>query len=401
MTNSPAQRRPYPVHRRPWRVALLCALVCVLAVRALNAQATPTPDSEPEVLKTPTGITEVGVLTNAEYRIDVPSNWNRGLVVFYHGFSERPFRYRLDGSIGLQAEPMLRRGYAVIQSGYSETGWALQQAFPETDALRHYFIGKYGNPRETIAAGGSMGGALVMITMELNPKNVYTAGLDLCGAVGPSYIHLNRRFLWRAAFDYYFPGIMPQLDPVPSNFEESDALRNRVVAAMKLKPDGAAAMRNLTGLHSDIEVARAVGYYTYIIGDLQHKAGGNPFSNRNTIYVGTSPDTKTDYALNDGVRRYDADPRARNYLLAHYSPSGRLTRPMLALHTVYDPLIPANTLALYDAEVTAAGFGPNLVQQYVHREGHCTFTADEVGRAFDELVHWAHTGQPPQPGLLH
>ena len=245
-----------------------------------------------------------------------------------------------------------------------------------------------------------MGGALVMITLELNPKNVYTAGLDLCGAVGPSYIHLNRRFLWRAAFDYYFPGIMPQLDPVPSNFEESDALRARVVAAMKLKPDAALAMRNLTGLHSDIEVARAVGYYTFVIGDLQRKAGGNPFSNENFIYTGTSIDTKTDYALNDGVRRYAANPRARAYLLAHYSPSGHLTRPMLALHTVYDPLIPASSLALYDAEVTAAGYGSNLVQQYVHREGHCTFTGDEVGRAFDELVHWAHTGQPPQPGLL-
>ena len=295
---------------------------------------------------------------------------------------------------------MLRRGYAVIQSGYSQTGWALQTAYPDTEELRSYFIRKYGIPRETIAAGGSMGGALVMITMELNPKNVYTAGLDLCGAVGPSYIHLDRRFIWRAAFDFYFPGVMPPLDPVPGNFEESDALRARVVAALKAKPDGASAMRNLTGLHSDIELARAVGYYTYVIGDLQRKAGGNPFSNANFIYTGTSTDTKTDYALNDGVRRYSADARARAYLLAHYSPSGRLTRPMLALHTVYDPLIPASSLALYEAEVTAAGFSSNLVQQYVHREGHCTFTGEEVGRAFDELLRWAHTGVAPPPGLL-
>ncbi len=392
-------RQPRSSFRRTSTKRVVALALSLAAIR-LHAQATPTPDAEPEVLKTAAGITEVGVLTSAEYRIDVPANWNHGLVVFYHGYSERPFRYRLDGSIGIQAEPMLRRGYAVIQSGYSQTGWALQAAYPETEALRHYFIRKYGVPRETIAAGGSMGGALVMITMELNPKNAYTAGLDLCGAVGPSYVHLNRRFLWRAAFDYYFPGVMAQLDPVPSNFEESDALRAKVLAAMKLKPDGAAAMRNLTGLHSDIEVARAVGYYTYVIGDLQRKAGGNPFTNQNFIYTGTSTDTKNDYALNDGVRRYTADPRARAYLLAHYSPSGRLTRPMLALHTVYDPLIPASSLALYEAEVTAAGYGPNLVQQYVHREGHCTFTSDEVGHAFDELMHWAHTGVAPQPGLL-
>ncbi len=397
------RRAARPVPRKVASTIMRLALLLLLSATArarLHGQAAPIPTGEPEVLKTPAGVTEVGVLTGAEYRIDVPANWNRGLVVFYHGYSERPFRYRLDGSIGAQTEPMLRRGYAIIQSGYSETGWALRVAYPESEALRRYFIHKYGAPRETIAAGGSMGGALTMITMELNPKNVYTAGLDLCGAVGPSYVHLNRRFAWRAAFDFYFPGVMPPLDPVPTNFEESDALRAKVVAAMKAKPDSALAMRNLTGLHSDIEVARAVGYYTYVVGDLQRKAGGNPFDNRNYLYTGTSTDTKTDYALNDGVRRYAADSKARGYLLAHYSPSGRLTRPMLALHTIYDPLIPATSLSLYDAEVTEAGFSQNLVQQYVHREGHCTFTSDEVGRAFDELIRWAHTGTAPQPGLL-
>lgn len=366
----------------------------------LQAQAAPTPTGEPEILRTQAGVTEVGVLIGAEYRIDVPSHWNRGLVVFYHGYSERPFRYRLDSSIGSQAEPMLRRGYAVIQSGFSQTGWALQVAFPDTEALRKYFVRHYGTPRETIAAGGSMGGALTMITMELNTKGVYTAGLDLCGAVGPSYVHLNRRFAWRAAFDYYFPGIMPPLDPVPPSFEESDGLRQKVLIAMRARPDSASAMRNLTGLHSDIEVARAIGYFTYVVGDLQRKAGGNPFDNRNFLYTGTSVDTRTDYALNDGVRRYTADPKARAYLLAHYSPNGRLTRPMLALHTIYDPLIPATSLSLYESEVTAAGFSQNLVQQYVHREGHCTFSSEEVGHAFDELVRWAHTGVAPQPGLL-
>ena len=352
------------------------------------------------MLRTPAGITEVGVLTGAEYRIDVPANWNRGLVVFYHGYSERPYRYRLDAPINGQADPMLKRGYAVIQSGYSQTGWALQVAYPETEALRKYFLRKYGQPRETIAAGGSMGGALTMVTMELNPKNTYTGGLDLCGAVGPSYVHLNRRFAWRAAFDYYFPSIMPPINPVPANFEESEALRQRVLTAMRANPQGATAMRNITGLHSDVEVARAVGYYTYVVGDMQRKAGGNPFDNRNYLYTGTSTDTKTDYALNDGVRRYPADPKARAYLLAHYSPSGRLTRPMLALHTIYDPLIPATSLSLYESQVAAAGFSQNFVQEYVNREGHCTFSSEEVGRAFDELLRWVHTGVAPQSGLL-
>lgn len=377
----------------------VAALLAAVAVPRALAQASPTPTGEPEVLRTASGTTEVGVLGRAEYRIDVPANWNRGLIVFYHGYSESPFRFRLDGSIGAQPDQMFRRGYAVIQSGYSESGWALQAGYADSEVLRKYFVKAYGNPRETYAAGGSMGGALTMITMELNNK-VYIAGLDLCGAVGPSYVHLNRRFAIRAAFDYYFPGMMGPLDPVPVTFEESEPLRQRVLAGLRAKPDAALAMRELTLLHSDVEVARVIGYYTYVIGDMQRKAAGNPFDNRNYIYTGTGVNTATDYALNDGVRRYAPEPRARDYLMAHYWPTGRLTRPMLALHTIYDPLIPATTLSLYASEVAHAGFADNLVQQYVHREGHCTFTPDEVGRAFDELVVWAHTGKAPQAGLL-
>ena len=392
---------------RNLRRRLLCCVAAASLAAAgsrAHAQASPTPTGEPEVLKSSSGTIEVGVLGRAEYRIDVPANWNRGLVVFFHGYSESPFRFRLDGSIGAQPNEMFKRGYAVIQSGYSETGWALQAGYSDTESLRRYFIKQYGAPRESYAAGGSMGGALTMISMELNTdakgRSTYTAGLDLCGAVGPSYVHLNRRFAIRAAFDYYFPGLMGPLDPVPADFQESDALRARVLAALRSKPDAALAMRELTLLHSDVEVSRVIGYYTYVIGDMQRKAGGNPFDNRNWLYTGTSVNTPTDYALNDGVRRYAPEPRARDYLMAHYWPTGRLTRPMLALHTLYDPLIPANSLTLYASEVAHAGFADNLVQQYVHREGHCTFTPEEVGRAFDEVVNWAHTGKAPQAGFL-
>ncbi|AFL86786.1 hypothetical protein Terro_0442 [Terriglobus roseus DSM 18391] len=392
---------------KDFRRRLLCCVAAAYLAAATgraDAQASPTPTGEPEVLKSSAGTVEVGVLGRAEYRIDVPANWNRGLVVFFHGYSESPFRFRLDSSIGAQPNEMFKRGFAVIQSGYSETGWALQAGYADTEVLRRYFIKKYGQPRESYAAGGSMGGALTMISMELNgdgKKFTYTAGLDLCGAVGPSYVHLNRRFAIRAAFDYYFPGLFGSLDPVPADFQESEALRSKVLAALRSKPEAALAMRELTLLHSDVEVSRVMGYFTYVIADMQRKAGGNPFDNRNWLYTGTSVNTTTDYALNDGVRRYAPDTRARDYLMAHYWPTGRLTRPMLALHTIYDPLIPANSLTLYASEVARAGYADNLVQQYVHREGHCTFTPEEVGRAFDEVVNWAHTGKAPQPGFLH
>ncbi len=359
------------------------------------------PSTKPEVLRMPAGVTEVGLLGGAAYRIDVPAEWNHSLVVYYHGYSESTGVFRVAERLGGQTQPLFQRHYAVVQSGYSQRGWALEQAYPETEALRKYFARTYGEPHETYVAGGSMGGALVMVTLELNPKP-YAGGLDLCGAVGPTYESFQRRFAWRAAFDFYFPGLMPTLVPTPQTYEETPALRERIVAALRANPAGASAMRSLMALHSDIDVANDIAYFTFVIADMQRRAGGNPFDNRNYLYTGTNPSSSaSDYALNDAVRRYAAEPKAREYLLHHYTPNGHVTRPLLALHTLYDPLISPTTLSLYAHEVEMAGFGQNLVQQYVHRDGHCAFTPEEVGRAFDELVQWTHGGPRPTPGLLH
>jgi pimeloyl-ACP methyl ester carboxylesterase len=378
--------------------SMAASFLLFAAERPVAAQK---PESAPEILHTPVGTTEVGVLAGASYRIDIPNDWNHSLVVYYHGYAMHGVSYHIAERLDGQQLPMFERHYAVAQSAYSEPGWALPQAYPETEQLRRYFSHAYGVPRETYVAGGSMGGALTMVTLELNPKP-YLGGLDLCGAVGPTSESFERRFALRAAFDYYFPGLMPPLVPSPLAFEDTATVRGKINDALKANPTAATALRNLMELHTDQGVATDIAYFTFVITDMQHRAGGNPFDNRNYIYTGTSPTSTTgDYALNDGVRRYPADPKARDYLFRHYTPNGHLTKPMLAVHTIYDPTIPATTLSLYDHMVQGAGFGENLVQQYVHREGHCSITPDEVGHAFDELVEWTHHGGRPTPGLLH
>jgi hypothetical protein len=400
------------------RLRVLRSSVCTVAALCLlaasgSAQRHPAPDTEPVVVTSAAGTTEVGTLSGTSYRIDVPAAWaqntHRALIVYFHGYSEGLFAYHPEGGLNGQTQPLFDRGYAILQSAYSTPGWALAEGYPETEQLRQYFLRQYGQPTagrkaakqiETIVAGGSMGGALVVASLELNPK-AYAGGLDLCGSVGPNDLAFQRRFAWRAAFDFYFPGLMPPLVPTPPDFQETRALRQKVFDALKSKPDAATALRGLMDLHSDRDVADDIVYFTYVIADLQHRSGGNPFDNRNFLYTNTSPtSTASDNLLNDGVHRYPADPAAREYLVHHYTPTGHLARPMLALHTTYDPRIPGNTLALYAEQVGIAGFSQNLVQQYVHRDGHCSFTSDEVGRTFDELLQWIHTGKRPTPGLL-
>jgi hypothetical protein len=381
--------------------ALICAavLTCATQARAASPAEKPGVPVDPQVLHTAAGLTEVGTLDGAPYRIDVPANWNHSLVVFYHGYALRPYTYHIAARLDGQPRPFLDRHYAVIESAYSRSGWALEQAYPETESLRRYFIKKYGQPAETYVSGGSMGGELVSITLEINPKP-YLGGLDLCGTVGPTYEVFERRFALRAAFDVYFPDVMPPLVPVPITFEDSTADLDKVLTALKANPAAATIMRNLTGLHSDADLAHDIPYWTFVVADMQKRAGGNPFDNRNTIYTGTSSSSSlSDFELNEKVKRYTATPQARAYLMRHYTPSGHLGRPMLALHTIYDPVAQISQLELYDHEVQAAGAGENLVQQYVEREGHCNFTEDEIGHAFDDLVRWTHGGPRPTPGL--
>lgn len=364
------------------------------------AQVTaPEESPAPTIFQSANSKVEVGEIAHVPYRIDLPNNWNHHLILFFHGYSRSPLHYRASAPEPVKLQSMLRKGYAVAQSAYAQTGWALESGYIDSERLRKYFVRVHGQPKETYLVGESMGGALVMEVVERSPKP-YTGVLNLCGAVGPTVLHINRRFALRAAFDFYFPGLLPKLDQIPSSYVESEALRTKLLTALNSKTQAAEAMRNLTGLHTNIEVARVMVYFTYVLGDLQRKAGGNPFDNRNTIYTGTSSDTRTDYALNDGVTRYAADTKARDYLLDYYTPTGKVTKPTLALHTVYDPLIPAETLGIYSSIVEAAGYSRNYVQQYVRREGHCAFTPEEVGRAFDELIVWTHGGKPPLAGLL-
>lgn len=374
--------------------------VIVLALAGASLLHAQKPESKPAVLKTPFGTTEIGVLSGAAYRIDIPNDWNHSLIVYYHGYATQGVTFHIAERPGPRQIPLLDRHYAIAQSAYSQPGWALPQAYPETEQLRRYFTKAYGQPRETYVAGDSMGGALTMITLELNPKP-YLGGLDLCGAVGATSESFERRFAWRAAFDFYFPGVMPVLVPTPSDYINSSAMQEKIMVALRANPDAATEMRALTGLHTDAGLASDISYFTFVIGDMQRRAGGNPFDNRNYIYTGTNPASSTgDYALNDGVHRYAADPKAKDYLFRHYTPNGHLAKPMLALHSIYDPLVPAGTLATYDHLVMAAGFEENFVQQYVHREGHCVIAPEEIGRAFDELVRWTHQGPRPTPGLL-
>jgi pimeloyl-ACP methyl ester carboxylesterase len=341
--------------------------------------------------------TEFGKLGAAEFRIDVPANWNHGLVLYCHGYDAHEVGVGYDEKKPLPPElqVFVNDGYALAQTGYSAGGWAIEQAIPDIEALRKHFIETYGQPKETFITGHSMGGLLTVALIETSPQ-IYDAGLDMCGAVESAPKLLSRGFDVRVLFDYYYPGLLPGPTKIPKDFELTEQLSKKTFNAVRAKPQAAAAIRKLTGIHNDKDLTGTIVLVTYILKEIQQRAGGNPFDNRDTIYSGSADDN----ALNDGVKRYAAAPNAIAYLKRYLTLNGHLTRPVLAIHTTYDPLVSPAVPNGYSLLTREAGAGDLFVQQYVKHDGHCAINAAETEKGFQELRHWKDTHQAPKAGWL-
>jgi hypothetical protein len=75
--------------------------------------------------------------------------------------------------------------------------------------------------------------------------------------------------------------------------------------------------------------------------------------------------------------------------------------PALTLSTFRDPVAPGFHRIVYAQTVAAMGNGDRLVQREVPGTaggyGHCTFTPDELTKAFLDLVLWGEFGLKPNP----
>jgi len=66
--------------------------------------------------------TEVGRIDGASFRIDVPRDWNHGLVLYFHGYQPTPQIFDAKYPPTRILEEILRRGYAVAGISARNTG---------------------------------------------------------------------------------------------------------------------------------------------------------------------------------------------------------------------------------------------------------------------------------------
>ncbi|HZN70194.1 MAG TPA: hypothetical protein VFC00_00690, partial [Micromonosporaceae bacterium] len=111
------------------------------------------------------------------------------------------------------------------------------------------------------------------------------------------------------------------------------------------------------------------------------------------LYAGAGLSLADDLATLAAAPRIGADPAAVGYMVRNISFGGRLTRPMLTIHTTGDPLVPVQVQHAYDDAVDDAHRSALLRQAYVHRGGHCTFTTGEMLAALRTLERRVSSGR--------
>ncbi|HLL79148.1 MAG TPA: prolyl oligopeptidase family serine peptidase [Ktedonobacteraceae bacterium] len=439
------------MNRRPLILFALFALFCGLLVSFVGSgSASASAYSKVPtncVLSSGTNLITGTASDGANYKIEVPSNWNGTLVLYSHGyvFVGSPLVAE-DAGDPLTGATLLAQGYALAGSSYSQNGWALQQAFHDQIALLDYFDSHCGHPLRTIAWGHSLGGIITAGLIQLFPDR-FNAALPMCGVLAGGIGTWNQALDGAFAFDVLLAGnTLPIVRFNPATLSTDFSTAEADLAAAQSTAQGRArialfsSLGDVPGWFDPASPEPAKTDYTsqevnqflweskvdflfafFARAELESRAGGNPSWNTGVNYSeqleksATSKEVKALYkqaglSLNKDLEslneapRISADPGAVSYLDKYISFNGELSMPVLTMHTTGDGLVVNQDEQSYAHIVSRAGDSGLLRQVFVHRAGHCTFTPAETLTAFQTLIHRLNTGKwddTTDPGLMN
>ena len=346
-----------------------------------------------------------GKLGDAVYHIEVPDPWNGELVMYAHGF----FGFG-DAQLALEPPEALRKaliseGFAWAGSGFSEYGYKPALGANDTLALKKYFEQTIGKPMRTYLAGTSMGGNVVAFSLEHFPGE-YDGALAMCGALGGEE-EIDYLLSWAAAAEFTSGVRLPigqGADKIQSTFfdQMSPALGNVDSPTAKGK-QFLDIVRNLTGgprpffLEGYKDQYQAT--FSLLLSDPDRTSiAGRAASTEGVKYHISDGLGLSDDAINSGIRRFVADPQARD-ATAHpdaVPTTGKISAPLLTLHGTGDLYVPITQEVAYRQKADAAGKGDLLVQRIIRSGGHCRFSDKELTAGFNDLVSWVRDGKKPK-----
>lgn len=414
---------------------LFCLLVLLTLLSSLLVTTTRVAHAAPSSCITPTGTNVLqGTLGGASYVIAVPPNWNGTLVLYSHGyvFPGQPNPAPTVALTGTFGAAFLQQGYALAGSSYSQTGWALQQAFHDQIALLDFFDATCGTPTRTIAAGHSEGGLISAGLVQLYPDR-FAGALPMCGPLAGGIGSWNQALDSAFAFKVLLAGNAPLSIVHITDPTSSFALAQQLLAQAQGTQEGrarialVAALADIPGWFDPFSpepastdfttqeqnqvpwISHDFNYAFFGRADLELRAGGNPSWNVGVDYttqLAHSADRDEVIALYqqaglnltqdlqtlETAPRIAADPQAEDYLNQYITLNGNLSMPVLALHTTGDGLVVNQNEQAYASVVQSSGDTSLLRQVFVQRAGHCTFTPAETLTAFQTLIQRLDTG---------
>jgi pimeloyl-ACP methyl ester carboxylesterase len=380
----------------------------------------------------------------ATYKIQCPAGaWNGTLFLYSHGYvvpgTANP---AMDVGDPVTGAWMLGHGFALAGSSYATTGWAIQQALPDQISTLNVFAAAYGKPSRTVAWGHSLGGIITAGLIQRYPSR-FTAALPMCGVLSGGVA------TWNTALDAEF-AFQKLVDPSvqivnitnpTANLSNAEAA---VAKAQKTKQGRArialgAALADTPGWFTPLSkepgpkqyAAQEKNQYLWdsevdfpfvfaLRAELEARAGGNVSWNTGVNYVkdlarsanrrevralykAAGLSLHKDLATLDKAPRVKPDPKAVRYLIRNIVFNGKLSMPVLTLHTTGDGLVVPENEQAYRSVVRKAGNQALLRQIFVHRAGHCAFTPAETITAVRVLLNRLSTGKWSglKPGTLN
>ena len=348
--------------------------------------------------------------SGAVYRICMPASvpWNNDLVIYAHGYVPnlgQPVAIpedQLKLPDGTSIPDIINSlGYAFATTSYSTNGLAVLQGMADAADLANLFKGLHTGTRHVYLVGASEGGLVTTLAVERFPT-VFSGGLATCGPVGDFRKQINYWGDFRVVFDYFFPyptEVFPRWTQsnitIPTGVMANwPALSVQIANDVISKPHATEQLLRVMSAPVDptnsatvTETVLGVLWYNVFAtndGMSKDKLGGNPFDNQQRWYFGSDNDLKLNSRAR-GVARFTADPVAIKNMAA-YQTSGRLSVPLVTIHTTGDPIVPYWHEPLYRLKTVSSGNTLLYSNIPILRYGHCNFKASEVLTAFALLV---------------
>ncbi|MEM7610638.1 MAG: alpha/beta hydrolase [Pseudomonadota bacterium] len=388
----------------------------------------------------------------AIYRYEVPINWNGDLVMYAHGFRGCIADEETGALVPLTVDnPPLRdyfllRGYAWAASSYSKNCYDVKDGVESTNRLARIFKREVGKPKRTLITGFSMGGHVTGAAIEMFPNYQcpkgrrgglcrrfvrllgkfsggikYDGAAPLCGVMGDTEL-----FDYFGDYTYGAEALASEVNPfVQSQFpppEDYATTTLPLTIATLFSDNGAGFPAGLTPQGEQLKnLLRVIsggerpifeqGFPVFqpllfsfagSDGTVDGVVSGNLYENKRRNYQldGDPATSSAEAALNELILRVKKDRgvNQRRFLQLQRVPeiTGRISIPVLSVHTLGDLFVPFKMQQIYAEEAKHFGRDNLLVQRATRAVGHCEFSPQELIRTFDDLVLWVEEGIKPE-----